>query len=331
MLTRLGDNILTQEPLAMMATIAAHFEADATPAMHEALRVRAESMRIKPRETFDDYFERHLMLRSEMVQAKYPTIDNETTTVSYIIRGLAARPNYQPHITTMMLNMPLIIREARVAVEVLETSVRVTGRAARGGAGPSGAGAQRLHWCDFHQAYTNHNTTRCRDRQRALARQPRQYQTETPPARRAPQRPYDTHRQQTRGRPGLHPRAAAARTYSLGDDESLAAEEEIPPGDSIGWIQEDDNNKTGIRFSSYIVDSGCFPSFATSNGSGLPPCHKQVELPDGSLQRITAQGPTILRSRQHAALALPRLCVVPSFQRNLLSVGETTRANKCVV
>lgn len=55
---------------------------DQTPETHETLRVRAEAIRINPRENVEDYFDRDMRLRVEMTQAIYPFIDNEVTTVT---------------------------------------------------------------------------------------------------------------------------------------------------------------------------------------------------------------------------------------------------------
>lgn len=82
---RLGDSILDQ-PL-----IRAHYTADNSPVVHESLRVRAENVHIKARETVDEYVETHLDLRQVMMQEGYPQIQAEATTVAFIIRGLYSR------------------------------------------------------------------------------------------------------------------------------------------------------------------------------------------------------------------------------------------------
>lgn len=87
-LARLGDSILDEEPRVMLIRIQEYYYAEQSPAVQESLRVRAEVMRMKLRESLDDYFDRHLLLRGEMMQSGYPLIDRETTTVSFIVRGL---------------------------------------------------------------------------------------------------------------------------------------------------------------------------------------------------------------------------------------------------
>lgn len=108
-----------------------------------------------------------------MQQANYPLIELESTTVSFILRGLAARPSLQTHVTTLMLQQQSTIRAARAAVQVLQNSVKITSpppvpaRPKRTPYNPQ----PTIYWCDYHQAYVNHPTHLCRDRQRELARQ----------------------------------------------------------------------------------------------------------------------------------------------------------------
>lgn len=169
-LIQLGDDILEAEPRDMMSRIAAYYEADASPVVHEVLRAGAEAMRIKPEKSVDEYFERHLLLRSKMQQARFPLIGSESTTVNFIIRGLAACPAYKQHITTLLLCPPTSIREAQVAVNVLEYSTSITQRPVRGQSA-GGSLMNRSMWCDFHQYFGSHTTAQSRDLQRALTRQ----------------------------------------------------------------------------------------------------------------------------------------------------------------
>ena len=53
-LTKIGDELLEQHPRKMMNSIATAYALDQSPAKHEVLRTRAETLTIKPREGLED-------------------------------------------------------------------------------------------------------------------------------------------------------------------------------------------------------------------------------------------------------------------------------------
>eukprot|EP00171_Calliarthron_tuberculosum_P022621 IDg22621t1 len=101
-------------------------------------------MLLRPKETFDVYFERQLNLRAEMLQVEYLLIRQEATTIT------------------------------RVAMDVLQSAVLLAKTPSRG-ASQTSPSSFRGMWCEFHQSFVNHTTPQCRDRQRALARQDAKY------------------------------------------------------------------------------------------------------------------------------------------------------------
>ena len=115
----LGDDILDLEPFSMILHIKQHFATASSPAALEGLRLRGEVLRIRARDSIEEYIEPHLALRREMAQANYMLIGNEAATVNFIIRGLTARPNLAPHVPTLMVQKHAILREERVAIDVL--------------------------------------------------------------------------------------------------------------------------------------------------------------------------------------------------------------------
>ena len=119
----LADDFFDLSPAQMLAHIKDSFTPATTPAAHEALRLRAEAMKIRARETLDEYFERHLSLRREMAMAGYPLISNETTSVNFMLRGLSARPQLSPYVPTLLLQQIDTIKNARAAVDILAAAV----------------------------------------------------------------------------------------------------------------------------------------------------------------------------------------------------------------
>ena len=106
-----------------------------------------------------------------MIQASYPRIAEETTTITFLLRGLAARPSLVPYIPTLLLKGLESIREARVAIELVMSAVPTTSSSL--GANSTSRPTQqppRLLWCEYHQGFGNHSTDNCRDRLRAVQR-----------------------------------------------------------------------------------------------------------------------------------------------------------------
>ncbi len=116
---RLGDGILSKATHDMMATIRDHLEEEASPAAHERLLHKAQGVNIKPRENMDAYITRLLEIRRDMIRAKYPHIDEESTTVACIVRGLSARPSPAPQIPLLITQRNSTIREFRTLIDLL--------------------------------------------------------------------------------------------------------------------------------------------------------------------------------------------------------------------
>lgn len=114
-----------------------------------------------------------MKMQAEMEQAQYLLIQNEQTTVAFILRGLAARPVYQTYVTTLMLQHPNTVQAAHSAAQVLQSFVLLSGSSASPWARGSGMppATTRIVRCDYHQNYGTHSTNQYRDRARALARQ----------------------------------------------------------------------------------------------------------------------------------------------------------------
>lgn len=344
-LTRIGEHILELEPRDMLQTIMDAYAADATPAAHEALRARAEQLRIKPRESVDDYVDRHMSLRAEMAQANYPLIENERTTISFIIKGLTARPSFKPHVTMLTLQQPANIRATRTALQMLATSLDAVGAPSSNIPTPSRRtyDTTRRQWCDFHSAFGNHTTPQCRDRQRMMAQQqtmqwpspsynPTGYYAHPAPMGYRPRPQGQAVQRPARGRASARARSARrhqqqAQTVAVPPD--LSPEVIYEEGDGQ-WPQGEDDNKDH-QFESYVVDSACYPSFTPRRSLTAKPVHSTVTLADGTRCAIIAEQYERLTTPNGKTLHLPTLSTAPTFTEPLLSVREVTTANQCAI
>lgn len=123
-LARIDHEPPIQEPRQMLFMIKEAYAVDETPKAHETLRLLAKAILIKPRESLEDYFDRHMRLRVEVTQTRiYPLIENEVTPVKLILNGLSARPVYKPNITMLRLQRMNSIQETRSAVQVLKKAL----------------------------------------------------------------------------------------------------------------------------------------------------------------------------------------------------------------
>ena len=115
----MGEHILELPPYAMMQAIDAHNTQDSSMEAHHKLCVKATNVRICPRETLYAFFDSHLSIRSEMFRAQYPMINDERTTIQYIIQGLGAKPYLRSHITLLTGQRPNTVKEFKLLLEII--------------------------------------------------------------------------------------------------------------------------------------------------------------------------------------------------------------------
>ncbi len=160
----IGEDMLTKTPYEIMRTVEEHFAADTSPENHDRLLDKARKMTIKAAETIDEYIERHLQMRYEMLRAGYPAIQHETTTKPLIFRRLTARPPLAVHVPMMLAQRPPTVREARSLIELVAGSTSPAARAS-----PSDTFIATNIWCELRKRFGNHTISQCRAMRKAQA------------------------------------------------------------------------------------------------------------------------------------------------------------------
>lgn len=105
----------------MVTTIKAHYEAGNSPEDHDRLMRRAQQARINRGESIEAYIKKQRTIRTDMVRANYPGIQDERTTVMFIVRGLQARPSIAHHVSLLLTQRHRTMKDVTAAIELLET------------------------------------------------------------------------------------------------------------------------------------------------------------------------------------------------------------------
>lgn len=322
----IGIDFLEKEPFEMMTTIQGYFDQEQSPIAHENLRNRAELLQIKVKETIEEYFTRHQQLRNDMKQAKFPNIDAETTTVQYIIRGLKARPQIAPHIPTLLLQQHDNILQLRTTVALLMSTIQSSASA------PTIRTVQYRPslWCAFHNRYGNHTTEQCRDKNKYEQYPQDQYNAYRNPTFSNRGRGGYRGRRRGRGRGSSQYSNASGQPYSE-QFASPSISQDSNQYNSAHTVQDSDSfqNKSEDDFSSYTIDSACYPTYTKSRLPNQKPYAMPITLADGSTAHTGAQGPITVQTTNQSRFKLPHASYAPKFHSNLLSVHELTTANNC--
>lgn len=153
----------------------------ATPADRYALLVEAEQINLEEYETVDAFIEAHRTIRSKMMAAQYPNINDELTTVEIIIRGLRDNPEFQTVVPVWTSDPPSQINALRariIAVHALAQRKSSTTQIPFAGQTPATSSRastttrmsaqhqrQTTKFCRFHAGlgrHLPHNDTECR-------------------------------------------------------------------------------------------------------------------------------------------------------------------------
>ena len=65
-----------------------------TSAAHDALELEATATSMSDFDSSSDYFDAHSKIRTKMISARYPSIDDEKTTIKFLIKGMTSHPTY---------------------------------------------------------------------------------------------------------------------------------------------------------------------------------------------------------------------------------------------
>ncbi len=110
LLPELGHDIYSKSPYSICLHIKSTFDAS-TPIDHALLSESARAITLNDQTTIEDYIDRHTKMRARMVSAGYPNIENEITTVMFMIEGLRENPAYITVGEQMITNPPATIRD----------------------------------------------------------------------------------------------------------------------------------------------------------------------------------------------------------------------------
>ena len=103
----LGDDFMLLTPHEMISKIELHLATSSSPEEHERLFRKAQDLKIRRRETTEQYIKRYRLLRTTMTRAHYPNIADEHTSVMFAVRGLSLRPSLARHVPLLsMQNLP---------------------------------------------------------------------------------------------------------------------------------------------------------------------------------------------------------------------------------
>lgn len=73
---------------------------------HQFLKTEAENIEYTTESTIDTYLAEHIKLRQSMVAAKYPGIEDEETTLDFILAGLKSTATVTPILEPIIANKP---------------------------------------------------------------------------------------------------------------------------------------------------------------------------------------------------------------------------------
>lgn len=145
---RVSNFIMKQTPYSMLQTIAEHLEQENSLETHERLLPQAQGLTKNPKETIKEYLERHITLRNEMRRSKYPTIDQEKLTITFMVFGLSTWPLLQAIVPTLLVQKPSTIRDLRNTSEILDTIILHT----RPPPNQTSPRQPTTKWCEIHRS-----------------------------------------------------------------------------------------------------------------------------------------------------------------------------------
>ena len=246
-----------------------------------------------------------------MLRYKFPLIEDEITTVRFIIHGLRTHPDYAAARSALHIAMYDSIQKCLRALQNIPISTPSTTTT------PVTQAASSSHvWCAFHNRYGTHTTDECYGLKRLVENRDRTAQV-----------PGDSNKSGYKKppmKPGSKPKTESHRRAHNAD---------VP--DNLETEQQDEHVPSEVNesstFASYLVDSGCTPSFTPLPTPGLSPKNTSVRLPKNSTCPIIAEGATTLRTTSGNRIHLSKLCEVPTFKRPLLSVFDIIKSNNATV
>ena len=166
LLNSFGRSFLQLTPHAMMAKVAQSFVVENVVVRRQQLNHTANNLFYKPDETIKEYVARHVNLRAEMELMDYPGIENEQTTVLFIISGLRTHPLLQAQVPTLTINPPQSIQQCRSQLEQLTSLITRQPTTT-----PPNTSVRTNLYCRWHDSFGTHATDDFWSMQNAQRRQ----------------------------------------------------------------------------------------------------------------------------------------------------------------
>lgn len=113
-------------PAKLILCIQEHIRTQ-SEADHEALELEADYTLITQFETIEKYFETHELIRTRMVNAHYPHITSERTTVKFMLRGMRRAPALALVIRHCCASPPTTIKDLKSITEAMQSMHHIDG------------------------------------------------------------------------------------------------------------------------------------------------------------------------------------------------------------
>lgn len=299
--TLLGPTCHTDTPHALLNRIEAELIKN-NRATRKQLESEAKSIIYTDNTTIEQYVLDHIAMRNRMITAKCADIENQETTVEFILNGISAHPDYAPCMKTLIMSPPgttdlalTQLQKARseIAKETASLASQPPARRHNLGRGRQNRGRAAPQHNPQHPWRARYNGVEGRNQPR-----PQGYQ--------GPWCAY--HGSRTHDNSGCN-------TQLRKIAEAAQARQAQQPPQVEDQINED---------SECILDSAAYPSHTnepTSTMTRMQSTH-HTKIANGQKLQITHEGPTAIRHAGNIPLQMPRMIVVPSFPSKLLSVSQ---------
>ena len=108
-LKMLGEGYLDDTPHQLIKALEKATSQD-DPMTRTQLKAEAENLQYTDDITLEEYVQKHREIRYRMMSAQYHDIQEESTTVDFIFKGIANHPEYHPYVTALMMTPPPTIK-----------------------------------------------------------------------------------------------------------------------------------------------------------------------------------------------------------------------------
>ena len=234
--------------------------------------------------------------------------------MKFIIRGLREHPFYTQAIVPRTIATHESIMALQKSLEKLGkpethahtlTNILLT---------PSVTTSNTGKFCAYHRTFGSYSTDECRTILKLAQKNRNTPNTLNNPKNRTPTSAIKKARQEKSHRANAASSDHSTEQRSSGDDDSYTSPDQV-----------------SSTYETYILDTGCFPSFCTKPISTSHKTDRLVRLPNGSFANISRELPATARTKQGQSLRIGALCHAPTFSNLLLSISDLTSHNDVCV